>query len=432
MGLVLDPAEIKINMEILRSYLERVIVRYQNVLERVHEYNSNEDLDTKSFRKSKHKMDICYRLIAEGMIAVQESMAGDIDTLLSSIGDEYLDEDELIAQIERLKMQCAQYEEKIRSLQSMKPILGLVGSSRARGLIERYRKNIENLKEQIAVLQEKINFLHETEALTANLFESAMSLLTAVHNAITDGGVNLRTENGFAGGLTWLTELGGAEVEEIDEVGETEEVDDVDGKIDGDMEGVLVLPQPGDTITVSRGVDSNGKHIYVDAVVSQWNAWSIEYSISKCNSEYSDGLCCERLNYAVKNYECNKNDDDLLMFNLEGYDAPVFAGAMVDGYADIGDIVKVTLDDGTDFNFLILDVKDTGHTIEELAEDNQCQCEWGHGYILGEQKVQLSVCEFITAGGYSVNSAIYADSGKFLLKRSVVRAQIVDSIPICD
>lgn len=216
MGLILMPAEIKTNMEILRTYLESATECYRNVWERVYEYYTDEELDTKSFRESKNQMEICYRLIAEGMITVQESIIGDIDILLGCIGDEYLDEDELLAQIERLKMHCEQYEEKIRSLQTKKFLFGVAGAACTAGLIERYKEMIVNLKEQIAVLQEKVIFLHEAEDLTVNLFESAISLLRAVHNAIIDGGVNVRTDNGFAGELTWLTDLGGAEVEEVD------------------------------------------------------------------------------------------------------------------------------------------------------------------------------------------------------------------------
>ena len=217
MGLILMPAEIKTNMVILRTYLESATECYRNVWERVYEYYTDEELDTKSFRESKNQMEICYRLIAEGMITVQESIIGDIDILLGCIGDEYLDEDELLAQIERLKVQCEQYEEKIRSLQAKKFLFGVAGAACTAGLIERYKEMIVNLKEQIAVLQEKVIFLHEAEDLTVNLFESAISLLGAVHNAIIDGGVNVRTDNGFAGELTWLTDLRGAEVDEVDD-----------------------------------------------------------------------------------------------------------------------------------------------------------------------------------------------------------------------
>lgn len=52
--------------------------------------------------------------------------------------------------------------------------------------------------------------------------------------------------------------------------------------------------------------------------------------------------------------------------------------------------------------------------------------------MLDENTVQLSVCEFITAGNCSIVSAINAKSGDFLRKRYVVSAQVIDSIQICD
>ena len=196
----------------------------------------------------------------------------------------------------------------------------------------------------------------------------------------------------------------------------------------GDKEGIMLLPNPGDTITISRGIDLPDE----TAVVSSWNTWSREYSVEGCNRKFAGSLCCRRLNYAIENYKCNSTEDDLLKFELDGYEGAVFAGAMVEGYADIGDIVQVTLDDGNSFYFLILDVKSTQHTSKELSPNKQCQCEWGHGYLLGENKVQLSVCEFITAGSCSVDNVQNTTSGKFLKNRSVVKTEIVGSIQIDD
>jgi len=197
-----------------------------------------------------------------------------------------------------------------------------------------------------------------------------------------------------------------------------------------DVEDVLICPKPGDTITISRGIDLPDE----EGVVFSRNTWSREYSVNGCNSKYAGQLCCRRLNHAIENYECNSDADDLLMFNLNGYDEPIFAGAMVEGFADIGDIVEVTLDDGNSFNFLILDVKSTKHTSEDLAPNNQCQCEWGHGYVIdeGDNTVQLSVCEFITAGSCAESNVQNTESGAFLKNRSVAKAQIIDHIQICD
>ena len=277
---------------------------------------------------------------------------------------------------------------------------------------------IEITKEEIAILNQKKDFLYEVESNTKLMFAAAVDLLVAVSNIISYEKTALNK------GQTVL------DPEQLDSLRNS--YNDCIAKINGSTGKVLEIPNPGDTITVSRGVDLEDE--YVDAVVSQWNAWSREYSIVGCNTSKKTAgqLCCRRLNYAVDNYTCNKDDDDLLMFDLEGYDEVVFAGAMVEGYADIGDIVRVTLDDGNEFNFLILDVKSTQHTAADLKKDGQIQCEWGHGYMVSENTVQLSVCEFITAGNYAINSAQDAKSGKFLLKRRVVSAEIIDSIPIDD
>lgn len=193
-------------------------------------------------------------------------------------------------------------------------------------------------------------------------------------------------------------------------------------------EKYLVLPREGDTITVSYGIDLPEE----ERIVASRNAWSIEYTIDVCNRDYSDDLCCRRLNYALDNYPNNQGEVDLLKFTLEGYDEPVYAGAMVEGYADIGDIVLVQLDNGEYFYFLILEVKHIEHTSSQL-DVGQIQCEYGHGYDIGDNKVQLSVCEFImTDNPDGVGSAIHTESGAFLKGRSVTSCCIVDHIDIKD
>ncbi len=116
---------------------------------------------------------------------------------------------------------------------------------------------------------------------------------------------------------------------------------------------------------------------------------------------------------------------------------PEIVGIWIDSYdgTKIVDNGNKMEDDGS-FYFLILDTKNIHHTAEQLKEEEgeypQCQCEWGHGYILSEGRVQLSVCEFITAGDYRINSAQDAPSGAFLYRHRVVKSQIVDHIFIDD
>lgn len=214
MGLILAPDEIKTNVNTLSSYLNSMAERYRNVQERVHEYHDEEELDAESWNESQNRLDIFYNLTAESMLSVQESIINDIDMLTGCIGDEYLDEDELNRQIERLREQCLAYEERIEEWNRM----GFVFSdARCAGCIgdltEIYREAIENMKEQIAVLQEKLIFLHESEDLTVNLFQSVTGMILTIRNAISEGSVSVNTDAGFSGSPEWLTVLAGKQIE---------------------------------------------------------------------------------------------------------------------------------------------------------------------------------------------------------------------------
>lgn len=104
-----------------------------------------------------------------------------------------------------------------------------------------------------------------------------------------------------------------------------------------------------------------------------------------------------------------------------------YAGAMVEGFGKIGDVAEITLDNGTKFNFMLLDVKSTNHKSSELSPNNQCQNAWGHGYMMSNnRKVQLSICEFITSqSSKGVSSAKNYPSGSFLDGRYVKSAKII-------
>ena len=92
--------------------------------------------------------------------------------------------------------------------------------------------------------------------------------------------------------------------------------------------------------------------------------------------------------------------------------------------------VILPLNNGECFYFLILDVKHIEHTSSEL-DVGQIQCEYGHGYDIGNNKGQQSVCEFIASDKPDdIGSAIHTESGAFLEGRSVTNCYIVDYIDI--
>ena len=76
---------------------------------------------------------------------------------------------------------------------------------------------------------------------------------------------------------------------------------------------------------------------------------------------------------------------------------------------------------------MLLDTKSTKHTSSELSPNNQCQNQWGHGYMLNNNStVQLSICEFITSQSVSGKSSAKSyPSGNFLEGRYVTSAKII-------
>ena len=190
------------------------------------------------------------------------------------------------------------------------------------------------------------------------------------------------------------------------------------------------VPGPGEIIEVSLGTDLPSQK----AKVANTNCWSIEYSIEGCRKKYPNSTCTKRLNSAINQFSYNEGQNDLLKLNITGF-GTCYAGAMIEGFGNIGDIAEVTLDNGSKFNFLLLDTKSKKHDSKELAanssaETPQCQNAWGHGYMLKDGSVQLSICEFIVSQSNGKYSAKNYPSGKFLEGRYVTEAKIIGHVNI--
>lgn len=185
-------------------------------------------------------------------------------------------------------------------------------------------------------------------------------------------------------------------------------------------------PSSGDTIEVSFGTDVPTEQ----RVVTDTDTWTIEYSIQGCASAFGGSLCHKRLITACDLFGVNANEEgDLLKLSVNG--TPCFAGAMIAGTFNVGDVVLVELTDGTQFNFMLLDTKSNQHTYEELGYGAQVQNAWGHGYPKDSDKVQMSICEFIcnqTRGGKS--NAQNLPSGSFLAGKKVTRAKAIMHVDI--
>lgn len=200
MGLILSPSEVRSYIEVLRSYLNTSMECYGNAQQKVEQYAENKELLSVSWEASKETMHVCYQAILNEMQSVQDSILSDLDTLDGSVGDEYLDEDELEAKIKMLQAESQQYENSIAQWKAFSNSMRIVGSSTMAAItIAKYKGMIQSNEAEIAELRKKVNFLHEVENSTTNLFQSVIDLLNAVANAIHDGGVVISGGTDFIG-----------------------------------------------------------------------------------------------------------------------------------------------------------------------------------------------------------------------------------------
>ena len=214
----------------------------------------------------------------------------------------------------------------------------------------------------------------------------------------------------------------------------------------------LIMPERGSVIEVSLG--ENHVPPVQKATVLHDDTWSTEFSVDYANKKYPASDPSNRvtrvLNYLVDNYETNYGTDgNILTVKIPEYDDICYVGVMVDGFANPGDVVKVTLDaetlgDGStipekSFYLLVVDVKNKYHEEEDLKPEEgkknwQCQNYWGHGYMTTDlQGVQICPCEFVTAGKRTEDSAKnYTNMENLLTGRYVKEAEIVGSIYVPD
>lgn len=199
-------------------------------------------------------------------------------------------------------------------------------------------------------------------------------------------------------------------------------------KIGDDYSKTLYIPKEGEVVEISRGTDYNPSRQM--ATVYSTQSWSVEYTVPGCNAKFppSGFRSTRALNYVVENYETNRGESDILKVQIPEY-GECFAGAMVAGFGEIGDIVKVKLNDGQEFQMLLVDTKCIEHEAKDLAPI-QCQNYWGHGYMIDDDTVQLCVCEFVDAGDERAHSsAKFYPSGQDLLTgNSVESAEIIGHI----
>lgn len=165
----------------------------------------------------------------------------------------------------------------------------------------------------------------------------------------------------------------------------------VRGKIHSIKNGKkLIFPKSGEKVQFNDG-DTN-----YNVTVAENDSWAVETDYEYACKQYKS--VANRMKKLADLFSDNIGAADLLQYNVPGY-GTCYAGAMVAGYGDVGDIVKISLADGSSYNFIILDVKDTHHTKKQLAEGQVQNEQYGHGYLINNnQNVSINPTEFMLAG----------------------------------
>lgn len=190
MGLILYSSEIQSLATKIRYYLDSIVSCYSQAEQVIQQFADNEKLNSLTWKESKEAMYVCYQLIVQGILNVQQDISDDLEILEMNIGDEILIEDDLNRQIEALEMEIQSCQENIDMWTTSKMVL-ITGWIPCTISINSNNEKINLAMLKKAELEAKLQKLHDIEAKTATLLLSAIDFIRVVRQAISDGGIVL-------------------------------------------------------------------------------------------------------------------------------------------------------------------------------------------------------------------------------------------------
>ena len=116
MGLILKTSEIKSTIGQMRTGLQGMSESYNGALQVIQEFSQNTELQSKSWDTIKSNIYEAHQAIVNGTVSLHGIVETDLAQLENSIGNEDLDEEQLLLEIERLEEECSYYEEMINKL----------------------------------------------------------------------------------------------------------------------------------------------------------------------------------------------------------------------------------------------------------------------------------------------------------------------------
>ena len=189
MGLILKPAEIKNCAEQMRSQMESNRNSYAGALQTVQKFAENDSFKSESWDTMKGKVFESHQLISRGMVAVDDSMLRDFDTMESILEGDEQDEDWLMKTIMHLEEECIWYETSIQTLLKQKASLPPAPFSSIDRYIKLCREMLEGTKKELELAKEMLNDLYDKTEKTSGLFQTIGTLLGAIECAISDAQV---------------------------------------------------------------------------------------------------------------------------------------------------------------------------------------------------------------------------------------------------
>ena len=186
MGLILKPSEIKSSAGQMRSRIESTRESYHGALQVVQNFSQNETLQSKAWDTVKSKIVEAHQSIVQGTLVAHEMIEQDLIILESNVGEEELDEDALVIQIQRLTQECLKYEEMIKRLLIMQGsyIFGVLPA--VTKMICQYQLLLDMTKVILELMKKKLQTLYEKSNTTEALLQAVIPLLEAIQGAIKD------------------------------------------------------------------------------------------------------------------------------------------------------------------------------------------------------------------------------------------------------
>lgn len=184
MGLKLYPDSIKEQADSIIQNLKSDNKDLLSALQTISQFVQNTELKGSAWESMKYQLGN-HEAVIQGFICANDSVIQEHENLKSSVGDENLDEQELIAKRDSLMSTNAFLEKNISLMQSnmQNDVMKIKYGFGYQEMIFQYQVSINQNQTLIDELNEKIQKLYDIENATASLFSQS----GALYEAITDG-----------------------------------------------------------------------------------------------------------------------------------------------------------------------------------------------------------------------------------------------------